>query len=96
VGDERAQLEVAQVLAGLEADSLTWRDLDFDPGLGIATDSPFPIAYLEDAKAAEFDSQAFAESCLHRGQDGLDGLGSESPRDVGDLGDTIYKVYFDH
>jgi len=57
-------VEEVEFLAGFEADGFAWGDGDFCAGARIASDAGFAGAYVEDAKAAQFDAIAGCEGLL--------------------------------
>ena len=57
-------VEEVEFLAGLEADGLAGGDSDLGSGAGIAADSGFARADVEDAKSSQLDAVASGEGLL--------------------------------
>jgi hypothetical protein len=89
-------LEGLQLFAGLEADGFARWDADLLAGAGIAADAGLAGFDVEDAKAAQLDAFAAAESVLHGFEDGLDGLFGFGTGDVSLLDDCIYDIELNH
>ena len=89
-------LEALKFFAGLKADGFAWRNIDFFPGAGIAADAGLARLDAENAKAAELDTLAAAESLLERFENGFDGLLGLGAADVRRGDDGVYDVQLDH
>ena len=88
--------DALEFFAGFEADGFARRDADFFAGAGVAADAGFAGLDAEDAKAAEFDALAAAESLLKGFEDGFHGLLGFGAADES-LGDNrIDDVQLDH
>src|SRR5207245_6896094 len=81
--------QITQVLAGLEADGLAWRDADFRAGPGVAADPFFSRLDLEDTEATQLDPFAAAHRLLHGVKDRLHG---DHRLDAGDIGVFRYII----
>jgi len=88
--------EALEFFAGLEANGFPGRNVDFFPGAGIAADAGFTRLDAEDAKAAELDALAAAESLLERFENGFDGLLGLGAANVRRGDDGVYDVQLDH
>jgi hypothetical protein len=89
-------LEALEFFAGLEANGFPGRNVDFFPGAGITADAGFTRLDAEDAKAAELDALAAAESLLERFENGFDGLLGLGAANVRRGDDGVYDVQLDH
>ena len=89
-------LEALEFFAGLEADGLARRNVDFFTSAGIAADAGFARLDAENAKAAELDALAAAEGLLEGFEDGFDGLLGLGAADVRRGDDGVYDVQLDH
>ena len=85
-----------EFFAGLEADGLSGRDVDFFAGAGIAADAGLAGLHAENAEAAQLDALAAAKSLLQRFENRFDGLLGLGAADVGSGDDRIYKIQLDH
>src|SRR6267142_1176789 len=88
--------QVAEVLAGLEADGLARRDAHLGACARVTADPLLAGLYLENAESAELDSLAPAHRFLHGVENRLDRHDGPHPGDVGNLRDIIDDVGFDH
>ena len=89
-------LERLQVLAGLEADGLSGRNVDFGTGARISTDAGLARFYRKDAKASQLNAIVGLQSVLHAVEDGIDRLFGFGLADARALDDLIDKIQFDH
>src|SRR5438105_2840024 len=62
-----------QFFPGLEADSLSGRDIHFSAGAWIASDAGLAGADVEDSEAAQLDAVASRQGLLHAFKHGLNG-----------------------
>src|SRR5437879_11087864 len=85
-------LEALEFFAGLEADGLARRNVDFFTGAGIAADAGLARLDAENAKAAELDALAAAEGLLEGFEDGFDGLLGPGAADVRRGDDSVHDV----
>jgi len=88
--------DALEFLAGFEADGFAGRDADLFARAGIATDACLAGFDAEDAKAAEFDTLAAAESLLERFENGFDGLLGFGAADESLGHNRIYDVQLNH
>jgi hypothetical protein len=91
VGSERLQF-----LAGLEAHRFSGRDADFLSGAGIAANAGLARAHVENTKAAELNSFAFAERILHGLKYGFHGLFCLGPAHASLVYDCINDIQLNH
>ena len=85
-----------EFLAGLKADGFAGRNVDFFSGARIAADAGLARLDAEDAKAAQFNALAAAESALQGFEDGFDGLLGLGTADVRGGDDGVNNVQLDH
>src|SRR5690242_6567236 len=85
-----------QLLAGLEAHRLAGRDVHLGAGTRVTADAGLARAYVEDAKASQFNAVAVGKSFLHALKDGFHrqlGLGLG---DAGLVDHFVDNVQLDH
>src|SRR5262249_13475924 len=85
-------LDGLQLLAGLKAYGLSWRNRNFGAGARIASDAGFSRTNVKYTKSAQFNAVAFGERALHALKNSLHrhlsfGFGNAGP--VDDLVDDV-------
>src|SRR5262245_8412541 len=88
--------QVAQVLAGFEANRVAGRNRNFDTGLRVSTDAALAALDLKDPEAAQLDSIPGSESRAHGLDHRLDGGRGLGPGDLGEVHHAIHDVGFNH
>jgi hypothetical protein len=89
-------LQRLQVFARLKPHGLSWRDIYFGTGSGIASDAGLARFDGKYAKASQFNPIVRFQGIFHAIKDGIDGLFSLRLADACPLNDLIDKVEFDH
>src|SRR5262249_27571321 len=90
------EAQVLEVLARLETDGASGRDLDFLAGARVAADAALARLDLEHAEAAQLDPVPPHQGVFHGLEHGLDGHFRLDLRDVGGLRDLVDDVHLDH
>src|SRR4029450_4227103 len=96
VGLRSLLTEVLEVLARLEADRASGRNLHFLARPWVAADSALARFDLEDAEPAQLDPLPAHHGVLHRLEDRFDRHFGLDLRDVGGLADLVDDVHLDH
>src|SRR5690349_12377780 len=95
-GSGNSLIDGLQLLAGLEAHRLAGRDVHLGAGTRVTADAGLARAYVEDAKASQFNAVAVGKSFLHALKDGFHrqlGLGLG---DAGLVDHFVDNVQLDH
>jgi hypothetical protein len=90
------RLERLQVLAWLEAYSLSRRDIYFRAGPGVSADAGLPRFHGKHTEAAQLDPIIGLEGVFHAIEDGIDCLFRFCFADSRPLHDLIHEIEFDH
>src|SRR4030095_8355285 len=89
-------LERLQIFAGLKADSLSRRNVDFGPGARVSTDACLARLDREHYKASQLDTIVALQGVLHAVKNGIDRLFGFGLADACAFDDLIDKIQFDH
>jgi hypothetical protein len=92
----RLLLQGLQILAGLKAHGLSWRDIHLGTGAGISADAGLAGLDREDAEASQLNPVVGLEGIFHATEDGVDRLFSFRLANTRPLDDLIDKIEFDH
>ncbi len=68
-GGEPRSLQCLQFFTGLKTHCLPWRNGDLRTGTGVPANAGLSGPYVEDAKAAQFDSLSLRKGTLHTFED---------------------------
>ena len=91
-----SSLDGLQLFARLEANGLTWRNINLLPCARVTPDACLARPNIEDAKAAEFDSAAATQGALHAFKNRFHSLFGLSARYVCTADNRVHDVELDH